>query len=123
MKKIVLILFALACIALSMQAQQQPTRVPARRDVIPREQPNGDTLHTYLRGDEHWHVMMTVDGWQIMENKHGKLCYATRKLRMADGERKPEAVITRRTARDAAKRSNCEQRWLNKRGIQLIKKD
>lgn len=122
MKKIALIVFALAGFALGMQAQQ-PARVPARHGVIPREQPNGDTLHTYLRGDEHWHVAMTVDGWQILEDKKGKLCYATLKTRIVDGEKKQVAVITRRTAHDAAKRSRCEQRWLDKQGIRLFKKD
>ena len=121
MKKLLFILAAATSIVLSMQGQ--PARVPARPGVIPIEQPNGDTLHTYLRGDEHWHIMMTVDGWQVKEDKHGKLCYATLKKRKVNGEKKQVAVVTRRTAHDANRRSKCEQRWLEKHGIQYFKKD
>ena len=122
MKKTLLILFVLAGFFASMQAQG-PARGPARHGVIKRVQPSGDTLHIYLRGDEWSHFTMTVDGWQIMEDKSGKLCYATLKTRTIDGEKKQVAVVTRRTAHDAAKRSKCEQRWLDKHGIQKFKKD
>ena len=101
----------------------QPARVPARPGVIERVQPDGDTLRTVLRGDEHFHFTMTLDGWQIKEDKNGKLCYATLKTRKVDGEKQQVAVVTRRTAHDAAKRSKCEQRWLDKHGIQKLKKN
>lgn len=119
MKKSLIILFACAAFALSSQAQE-PSRVPARPGVMERVQPNGDTLHVSLRGDEHWHFMMTVDGWQVKENSKGKICYAVLKTRKIDGEKKQVAVATCRQAHDAAKRSKCEQRWLNRRGIQKI---
>lgn len=104
---------------LGLQAQQ-PARVPAYRGVIERIQPSGDTLHIYLRGDEHWHFAMTVDGWQIKENKKGALCYCKLKTRKVNGEKQQTAVLTRRMAHDADKRSKCEQRWLNRHGIQKM---
>ena len=122
MKKILLILVAIVVATLSMQAQQ-PARVPARPGVIERVQPNGDTLHVFLRGDEHFHFTMTTDGWQVKENKKGKLCYAKFKTIKENGEKKQIAVASCRTAHDAAKRSKCEQRWLNKHGIQKMNKE
>ena len=109
MKKIVLVVALMAAIALGANAQQ-PAKVPAYRGLIERVQPNGDTLRTYLRGDERMHWMMTEDGWQIMEAKKGWLKYA--KL-----NRKGEAVIAWRKAHNADKRSKCEKRWLEKHGI------
>ena len=122
MKKLLFIIFACTAFVLSSQAQQ-PARVPARPGVINRIQPNGDTLHVFLRGDEHWHFAMTVDGWQVKEDNKGKICYAVLKTRKINGEKQQVAVITRRQAHDAAKRSKCEQRWLNKHGIQKMKED
>lgn len=122
MKKMLFIIFVCTAFAFSSQAQQ-PARVPARHGVIDRVQPNGDTLHVFLRGDEHWHFMMTMDGWQVKEDDNGKICYAVLKTRKIDGEKKQVAVATRRQAHDAAKRSKCEQRWLNRRGIQKINKE
>lgn len=122
MKKLLFIIFACTAFVLSSQAQQ-PARVPARPGVINRIQPNGDTLHVFLRGDEHWHFTMTVDGWQVKEDNKGKICYAVLKMRKINGEKQQVAVITRRQAHDAAKRSKCEQRWLNKHGIQKMKED
>ena len=122
MKKLLFIIFACTAFVLSSQAQQ-PARVPARPGVINRIQPNGDTLHVFLRGDEHWHFTMTVDGWQVKEDNKGKICYAVLKTRKINGEKQQVAVITRRQAHDAAKRSKCEQRWLSKHGIQNMKED
>lgn len=119
MKKIIIILIAVVAAVAGVQAQQ-PSRVPARPGVINRVQPDGDTLHVYLRGDEHWHFMMTVDGWEVKEDNNGKIFYATLKTRKIDGEKKQVAVATRRQAHDAAKRSKCEQRWLNRRGVQKM---
>lgn len=123
MKKIAFILFA--CVAFSLNlCAQQPARVPAYRGVIERVQPNGDTLHVYLRGDEHHHFMMTIDGWQIMEDKNGNIYYCKRKQRKIKGEgMRVLPASTCRTAHDASKRSKCEQRWLEKYGIQKMKKD
>ena len=123
MKKIAFILFACMAFTLNVCAQQ-PARVPARPGVIERVQPNGDTLHVFLRGDERHHFMMTVDGWQVMEDKKGKICYCKLKQRKIKGEgMRALPARTCRTAHDATKRSKCEQRWLEKHGIQKIKKD
>ena len=107
MKKVFLIGLLFACAGAWAQA---PQRVPAYRGLIARVQPNGDTLHIYLRGDEHSHFAMTEDGWQIIENKRGWLKYA--KL-----NRKGMAVISCRKAHDAAKRTKRENKWINKYGI------
>lgn len=117
MKRILFILIAVVAAVAGMQAQQ-PARVPAYPGVISRIQPSGDTLHVYLRGDEHWHFMMTVDGWEVNEDNTGKICYNKQKTRKVDGEKKQVSVATRRVAHDADKRSKCEQRWLNKHGVQ-----
>ncbi|MBQ7530888.1 MAG: hypothetical protein IJT12_04210 [Paludibacteraceae bacterium] len=122
MKKLLFILLALAAATCGAKAQH-PARVPAYPGVIERIQPNGDTLHVFLRGDEHWHFMMTVDGWEVKENDKGWICYCKLKTRKIDGEKKLVAVPTCRKAHDAAKRSKCEQRWLNRRGILKIHKD
>lgn len=121
MKRYLLLLISLC--ALSLSAKDQPARVPARLGVIERVQPNGDKLHIFLRGDEWSHFTMTVDGWEVKENSKGTLCYCKLKTRKINGEKQQVAVITRRVAHDAAKRSKCEQRWLNRRGIQKLKND
>lgn len=108
MKKVLIILIAVVA-ACSLHAQKS-ARVPAYRGVIERVQPNGDTLRTYLRGDEHRHWSMTEDGWQIIESEKGWLKYARL-------NRNGEAVISRRKAHNAANRSRCEKKWLAKHGI------
>ena len=70
MKKGILMIAVMAMMTMGMQAQS-PAKVPAYKGIIERVQPNGDTLQTYLRGDEHMHWMMTEDGWQILEGKKG----------------------------------------------------
>ena len=116
-------LFTILCAMCASINAQQPARVPAYPGVINRTQPNGDTLHVFLRGDEHWHFMMTVDGWEVKENAKGKICYCKQKTRKVNGEKQQVAVVSCRTAHDAAKRKKCEQRWLNRRGIMKIQKD
>ena len=91
---------------------QQPARVPAYPGVIVREQPNGESLRTLLRGDEWKHWMMTEDGWQILENEKGWLVYAKQKR---DGT----IIASRKKAHDADKRSKCEKRWLKRRGVKV----
>ena len=113
MRKIVFVA-VLAIIALGINAQE-PAKVPAYRGLIERVQPNGDTLRTYLRGDEHKHWMMMEDGWQILETDKGWLKYAKK-------NRKGETVISCRKAHNAEKRSKCEQRWLKKKGIMKIER-
>ena len=108
MKKIFLVAL-MAMMTLGLYAENS-AKVPAYRGLIEREQPNGYTLRTYLRGDEHQHWMMTEDGFQIRETKRGWLKYA--KL-----NRKGEVVTSCRKARNAEDRSKCQKRWLEKHGI------
>lgn len=110
MKKTFLLVAVMAMMAMGVFADS-PARVPAYRGLIERVQPNGDTLRTYLRGDEWSHFTMTEDGWQIVETKRGWLKYA--KL-----NRKGEVVSSCRKAHNAEDRSKCEVKWLNKKGIQ-----
>ena len=109
MKKTFLLVAVMAMMAMCVYADS-PARVPAYRGLIERVQPNGDTLRTYLRGDEWSHFTMTEDGWQIVETKRGWLKYA--KL-----NRKGEVVSSCRKAHNAEDRSKCEVKWLNKKGI------
>ena len=109
MRKILMMTAMMAMMWTGVYAQQ-PAKVPAYRGIIERVQPNGDTLRTYLRGDEHRHWMMTEDGWQIKESKRGWLKYAKT-------NRKGEVVISCRRARNAEDRSKCQQRWLEKHGV------
>ena len=113
MKKIFLLAAFVAAMVLSARAEDTPQRlgVPAYRGLIERVQPNGDTLRTYLRGDERKHWAMTEDGWQIKEHKNGWLKYVKT-------NRKGEVVISCRKAHNAEKRSKGEVRWLKKHGIQ-----
>lgn len=110
MKRIVFLVAMMAAISLGAIAQK-PSRVPAYQGVIERVQPNGDTIQTLLRGDEHQHWLMTVDHWQLRENAKGWLVYA--KIR------KGEVVPSRKKAHNEAQRSKCENHWLNKHGIKL----
>jgi len=107
MKKLWMIA-AMMVIAIGMQAQA-PARVPAFRGMIERVQPNGDTIRTYLRGDEHKHWMLTEDGWQIFENDKGWYVYAKSK--------KGKVVMSRKKVHNAEDRCKCEKRWLEKKGV------
>ena len=107
-KKIVLIAL-LGVMGMGVYAQQ-PARVPAYRGMIERVQPNGYTLRTFLRGDEHKHWMMTEDGWLIRENKKGWLKYAK-------VNRKGEIVTSCRKAKNGEDRTKCQKKWLEKHGV------
>jgi len=110
MKKTFFLVALLAMMGVGISYAEGPAKVPAYRGLIERVQPNGDTLQTYLRGDEHKHWMMTSDGWQIFETQKGWLKYAKQ-------NRKGEAVISNRKAHNEDKRSKCEKKWLDKHGI------
>lgn len=111
MKKVVLLLPFLLGFSLNLSAQQS-LRVPAYRGVIERVQPSGDTLHIYLRGDEHSHFTMTTDGWQVRENKDGYLCYARKRW--------GRIVPSRWMAHDERLRTEKEKKFLIRKGIQKI---
>ncbi|MBQ0119214.1 MAG: hypothetical protein MJZ88_01815 [Paludibacteraceae bacterium] len=96
----------------SAQAQsrpQAPQRVPAYRGVIERVQPTGDTLHIYLRGDERKHYTITIDGWQVRENKKGVLCYARKFFGFVKS--------SRYVAHDEHLRTDEEKNYLRRKGI------
>lgn len=110
MKKIY-ILLALCALCKAGYAKVPPRRgVPAYPGVIARVQPDGDTLHTYLRGDERMHWTMTMDGWQVMEDKHGHLCYATTNCT-------GKVVPSRKQAHNKEQRTARETTWLEKHGV------
>lgn len=113
MKRIFLTLMAVFALVGGMQAQG-PQRVPAAPYPIVKQQPNGETVTILLRGDEHKHWMMTQDGWQIVQDDKDRFCYAIQKK---DGT----IVASRKQARDAEKRTNCENRWLRRKGINKMK--
>lgn len=104
-KSLFLCAFLGVCACLS--AQPAPQRVPAIRTPIEYVQPSGDTLTYYLRGDEWHHFTMTLDGYLIQQNRKDCFCYAYYRK---DGSVK----ITCRAAKNADKRSKCEQKWLQK---------
>ena len=92
------------------EVEETEEDAPARPGVIERVQPDGDTLHICLRGDERSHYTMTTDRWQIKEDKNGYLCYAIQKK---DGS----IVASKKVAHDADKRSKCENKWLRRKGL------
>ena len=110
MKKGILMIAVMAMMGVGICMADGPARVPAYRGIIERVQPNGDTLRTFLRGDEHKHWMMTEDGWQIFETKKGWYKYAKT-------NRKGEVVTGCCKAHNAEKRSKCENKWLLKHGV------
>ena len=78
MKRLIYIL--LLAISIAAVAQQRSSRVPARPGVIERIQPNGDTIHVRLHGDERQHRMTLEDGKTLVaENNNGYICYAKKK--------------------------------------------
>ena len=89
---------------------QTPAKVPAKKTMIERVQPNGYVLRTFLRGDERKHWMMTEDGWQIIETDKGWFKYAKT-------NRQGKVVSHWRKAHNAEDRGCCERRWLEKKGI------
>ena len=112
MKKTLILIAVMAMMGIWSGRAQGPAKVPAYRGVIERVQPNGDTLRTYLIGDEHRHRMMTEDGWQILENKRGWYVYAKKNC-------KGKAVTSGRKAHNEEDRGRLENRWLKKNGIKL----
>lgn len=110
-KSIVLIVLLAASVFAFGQERRGPQRVPAAPYPIAKVQPDkGDTVMIRLIGDEHWHCNITLDGWIVVENKKGVLCYAKEV-----GERQYKA--TRRRAHDEGKRKKRETRWLEKHGV------
>lgn len=91
----------------------RPQRVPAYRGVITRVQPDGDTLHVFLRGDEWDHFSMTTDGYEVREDRDGRICY----MQYVAGTDRETKEATNRQAHDARKRTAEEKEWLEKNGV------
>lgn len=108
MRKVIIIV-AMCCLGLGSAMAEGVRHVPARPGVVTHVQPDGDTVHICLRGDERRHWIMTVDGWQVEVNNRGVLCYAVEKK---DGFRASKHV-----AHDADDRSRKEMRFLRRKGI------
>ena len=110
MKKILFIL-TICALYTAGYAKVPPHRsVPAYPGVIERVQPDSDTLQTYLRGDERMHWTMTLDGWQVLENKRGYLCYA-RQLKSG------KVVASCIKAHNKEQRTVREKKWLDRHGV------
>ena len=114
-KNLLIVAVMTVMVVTGVQAQgpakpQRPASVPAYQGLIERVQPNGDTLRTYLRGDEHRHWMMTEDGWQIKETDKHWYKYAKMNC-------KGKVVTSCRKAHNAEDRGKCEKRWLERHGV------
>lgn len=71
MKKYIFLLVALVCFCGSLFA------IPAERKLITITQPNGKELSYWLKGDEFIRWAETIDGYTLLHNEEGVLCYAT----------------------------------------------
>lgn len=88
-------------------AAQMPSKVPARRDSVAVQQPNGEQVYLVLHGDERTHFYTTTDGYLVKENCRGYFCYAKQ---TACGNVKASS----RVARNIAQRSCCDNRYLKR---------
>lgn len=79
--------------------------VPARKGVFDYVNPDGSTVAVTLSGDEHHHYYTTADGFVLMPDASGNLCYA--KLS------NDKLVRTNLIARDPELRSVSEMQFLN----------
>ncbi len=108
MKQIKLIIITvLFLIATGAMAQERPSRVQAKRDPIEIVQPDSTFLTIYLRGDERYHVRMTIDGYVIKQNKKGYYCYAKVNC-------KGKIVPSCRVAKNPENRTKCDWHYLKK---------
>lgn len=89
---------------------QGPARIPAYPGPIERVQPDGDTIIVRLYGDERRHYMTTEDHYLVKEDKRGYICYAQEK-------KNGQIVATRRVAHNEDKRSECEKKYIDRKGI------
>ena len=103
------ILFLLLVISATAFAQEQrgPQRVPAVPHPIEWVQPSGDTIMFRLIGDENWSCRYTEDGYALVENKKGALCYAKVGCK---GQLKATCIVASRPDR----RTKKELRYLEK---------
>ena len=92
--------------------------VPAHPGILDYIQPNGDTLHVRLIGDERFHFYTTADGLLLQKNEKGFFCYAVwQEYSGKNGETKRKAVALKRKAHNEADRSRCENKWIIRKQI------
>jgi hypothetical protein len=106
-RKLFITVFAILVVSSALSAQARPARVPAVPYPIEYVQPNGDTLVIRLYGDESKHYTTTLDGYVIVENKKGYLCYA---ILDKNGNYMPSKHI----ANNKEKRTKHENKFLKK---------
>ncbi len=71
MSKAILILF----LALGMSSLVEA--VPAYRGAIKARQPDGTIITIFMRGDEHGHECVSIDGYRLVQDRNGIYRYAT----------------------------------------------
>lgn len=106
-KKVFIVFSVVFATVVCASAQTNLSKVPARRDSIQAEQPNGERLWIYLIGDEWQHKNYTTDGFLLKANKKNFLCYA--KL-----NKYGEIVPSTRKAKNKNERSKRDWKWLKK---------
>lgn len=79
---------------------------PAYRGAIQVKQPDGTTITTYLRGDEHRHQQVTTDGYAIMRASDGYFRYA---YQTTDGQVSTKGAPI---VRDMSQRSAADKAFL-----------
>ena len=72
----VLFLFAIMAVVVSGQDDRRQNRVPAVPHPVEWVQPSGDTIMIRIIGDENWSCRTTEEGYVLVENRKGAMCYA-----------------------------------------------
>lgn len=110
MRKLTLLLLLL----MSMAVMAAPRRyVPAYPGEIKRVQANGDTLSIYMRGDERGHMVVTTDGYELIQ--WGNSYYYAQ-------YKKGQLVRSDRLAQNPDRRSKKDRCWLRRKGIRYDQK-
>lgn len=104
-KTLVMAISVVALVYSSLLYSQAPQRVPATPYPIQRVQPDGDTITIRLFGDEWKHYYTTLDGYVIVEDSAGYLCYG--KL-----DAKGEVVASKHRVTSDKKLKRCIKRYL-----------
>lgn len=110
MKRIGIVWGLCALLIAGYTAAQSRRGVPATPRPIVRVQPDGDTLLVRLHGDERKHWATTDDGYWVIENANGVLCYALR-------DKNGTVIASRKQAHNADKRTRCEQKYIQRKNI------
>lgn len=69
MRRIFLLSILLSCMTIAAKA------VPAYRGAITATQPDGTTITFFIRGDEHSHETVSIDGYMLMQDEQGAYRY------------------------------------------------